>query len=384
MARKRAIFEDVGDTTTPPTAPTTGVIDRHPKGARGAIRIWLMSLFALVCLMIVVGGMTRLTDSGLSITEWRPVTGAIPPLNAEMWQDEFEKYRQIDQYQLVNRGMTMDEFKIIYWWEWGHRQLGRVIGLVWGIGFLAFWLTKRIPTGWTPRLLMLGALGGVQGAIGWWMVASGLTEGMVAVASYRLAVHLGLAFVILGLIAWYAFLLNRPEAELIAARRAREGKLYSMSTGLMHFAFLQIILGALVAGIDAGRGYTDWPLMNGVFLPPELLAMQPLWTNFFENPATTQFIHRKAGYLLAIFAIIVWLRGRKSSHSATRAAFNTLIVVMGAQIALGIVTVLYGAPWQLGIAHQATAVLLWVVIIRARHLAQFPRFDSLRTKGAKA
>jgi cytochrome c oxidase assembly protein subunit 15 len=152
----------------------------------------------------------------------------------------------------------------------------------------------------------------------------------------------------------------------------------------MHFAFLQIILGALVAGIDAGRGYTDWPLMNGVFIPPELLAMQPLWTNFFENPATTQFIHRKAGYLLAIFALVVWLRGRKSSHSATRAAFHAMIGVMATQIVLGIVTVLYGAPWQLGIAHQATAVLLWVVIIRARHLAQFPRFDSLRAQGTKA
>ena len=382
MASKRPIFEDVA-TARPSTTPQGGVIDRTRKGARGAIRLWLMSLFALVCVMIVVGGMTRLTDSGLSITEWRPVTGAIPPLNAEMWAQEFDKYRQIDQYQLVNRGMTLDEFKIIYWWEWGHRQLGRVIGLVWGAGFLFFWLTGRIPAGWTPRLLTLGALGGVQGAIGWWMVASGLTDGMVAVASYRLATHLGLAFVILGLIAWYTFLLNRPEAELMTARRSREAKLFSMSTGLMHFAFLQILLGALVAGIDAGRGYTDWPLMNGVFIPPELLAMQPLWVNFFENPATTQFIHRMAGYFLAAFAVVVWLRGRKSAHGATRAAFNAMFVVMLGQIVLGIFTVLHGAPWQLGIAHQATAVLLWVLIIRARHLAQFPRFDSLRnTKGA--
>ncbi|MCC5962047.1 MAG: COX15/CtaA family protein [Rhodobacteraceae bacterium] len=384
MAKNRAIFEEVGKDTPPSRTASPGGIDRARSGARGAIRLWLMSLFALVCVMIVVGGMTRLTDSGLSITEWRPVTGAIPPYTAEMWAEEFEKYRQIDQYTIVNRGMTMDEFKIIYWWEWGHRQLGRVIGLVWGVGFLWFWLRGQIPTGWTPRLLALGALGGVQGAIGWWMVASGLTEGMVAVASYRLAVHLGLAFVILGMIAWYAFLLNRPESDLIAARRAREGRLFSMSTGLMHFAFLQIVLGALVAGIDAGRGYTDWPLMNGVFIPPELFAMQPLWTNFFENPATTQFIHRKAGYLLAIFAVIVWLRGRKSTYSTTRAAFNAMCVVMAAQIALGIATVMYGAPWQLGIAHQATAVLLWVLIIRARHLAQYPRFDRLRGKGTPA
>ncbi|MGY6696915.1 MAG: heme A synthase [Roseinatronobacter sp.] len=384
MAKRRAIFEEVAEPGKPRVQPTTGLIDRARPGARRAMRAWLLSLFALVCVMIVVGGMTRLTDSGLSITEWRPVTGAIPPLNAEMWEEEFQKYREIDQYRLMNQGMTLSEFKVIYWWEWGHRQLGRVIGLVWAVGFLAFWLTRRIPAGWTPRLLGLGALGGLQGAIGWWMVASGLNEGMTAVASYRLATHLGLAFVILGLIAWYSFLLNRPEAELIAARRGREGRLFSLSTGVMHLAFLQILLGALVAGIDAGRGYTDWPLMNGVFIPPELFAMHPLWVNFFENPATTQFVHRKVGYLLAAFAIVLWFLGRKSAHSATRSAFHAMIAVMIGQIVLGVATVLYGAPWQLGIAHQATAVLLWVLIIRARHLAQYPRFDSVRGQGARA
>ena len=382
MSGKRAIFTEVTG-SEPPQKPSGGVIDRAPQGARGAVRLWLLSLFALVCVMIVVGGMTRLTDSGLSITEWRPVTGAIPPLNEAAWMAEFDKYRAIDQYQLVNRGMTLDEFKVIYWWEWGHRQLGRVIGLVWAAGFLFFWLTKRIPAGWTGRLLLLGALGGTQGAIGWWMVASGLNEGMVAVASYRLATHLGLAFVILGLIAWYSFLLNRSEADLLAARRAREGKLFSLSTGLLHLSFLQILLGALVAGIDAGRSYIDWPMMHGVFVPPELFEMTPFWVNFFENPATTQFFHRMTGYALAIFAVVVWLRGRKSTHRATRAAFNALFAVVWAQIVLGVFTVLYGAPWQLGIAHQATAVLLWVLILRARHLAQYPRFDSLRG-GAKA
>jgi len=382
MTGKRAIFAEVTG-AEPPQAPKGGVIDRAPKGARSAIRLWLLVLFALVCAMIVVGGMTRLTDSGLSITEWRPVTGAIPPMSDAAWMVEFEKYRQIDQYQLVNRGMSLDEFKVIYWWEWGHRQLGRVIGLVWAVGFAFFWLTKRIPAGWTGRLLLLGGLGGLQGAIGWWMVASGLNAGMTAVASYRLATHLGLAFVILGFIAWYSFLLNRSEAELLSARRAREGKLFGLSTGLLHFSFLQILLGALVAGIDAGRGYTDWPLMNGSVVPPEILEMTPIWVNFFENPATTQFIHRISGYLLAAFAVVVWLRGRKSTHAATRAAFNAMFVVLLAQIGLGIVTVLYAAPWQLGIAHQATAVLLWVLILRARHLAQYPRFDALR-KGAKA
>ncbi len=384
MAKNRAIFEEVGTSRPDKAQPVTGVIDRHPKGARKAIRLWLLVLFALVCVMIVVGGMTRLTDSGLSITEWRPVTGAIPPFSQEMWLEEFEKYRQIDQYQIMNQGMSLEEFKIIYWWEWGHRQLGRVIGLVWGLGFLFFWLTKRIPTGWTPRLLGLGALGGLQGAIGWWMVASGLNEGMTAVASYRLAVHLGLAFVILGLIAWYSFLLNRPESDLIAARRAREGQLVTLSTALVGLAFLQIILGALVAGIDAGRNYTDWPLMHGVVVPPELFDLRPLWMNFFENPATTQFFHRKIGYLLALLALFVWLRGRRSTHGVTRSASHAMLLAMLAQIVLGVVTVLYGAPWQLAIAHQATAVLLWVLIIRTRHLAQYPRFDALRGQGARA
>ena len=180
------------------------MIDARPRGARRAIRAWLAVLFVLVLAMIVVGGATRLTGSGLSITEWKPVTGAIPPMNAADWQSEFDLYRQIPQYQELNRGMSLSEFQYIYWWEWGHRLLGRVVGLVWALGFVFFWATSRIPTGWTPRLLSLGALGGLQGAIGWWMVSSGLNEGMLRVASYRLATHLGIAFLILGLITWYA------------------------------------------------------------------------------------------------------------------------------------------------------------------------------------
>lgn len=239
------------------------MIDKGRRGARGAIRIWLMMLFVLVMAMIVVGGLTRLTDSGLSITEWAPVSGALPPMSEAAWQSEFDKYRQIPEYQLQNVGMSMAEFKFIYWWEWGHRQLGRFVGLVWALGFVGFLVTRKIPPGWTGRLLLLGGLGGLQGAIGWWMVASGLTGDRIDVASYRLATHLGLAFVILGVIAWFTFQLGRSERDLMQQRRVREGKLFSMSTGLMHFTFLQILLGALVAGIDAGRNYTDWPLMAG-------------------------------------------------------------------------------------------------------------------------
>src|SRR6056297_3359150 len=259
MAEKRKLFEEVETDRSAAPKPAGGVIGRARSGARGAVRLWLMALFALVVVMIAVGGLTRLTDSGLSITEWAPISGAIPPLSAEDWQAEFDAYRQIPEYQLQNKGMSLAEFKVIYWWEWGHRQLGRVIGLVWAVGFLGFLLFRQMPAGWAGRLFLLGALGGLQGAIGWWMVASGLTGTMLDVASYRLATHLGLAFVILGLIAWYVFRLGREDRDLMQARRSREGKLYGLGTGLLHFTFLQILLGALVAGIDARRTYNDWP-----------------------------------------------------------------------------------------------------------------------------
>lgn len=381
MAKKpRTLFEEVDSAEAVRPVVETGVIDRGRSGARGAIRVWLMILFALVFVMIAVGGMTRLTDSGLSITEWRPVTGAIPPLNAADWASEFEKYKQIDEYQLQNAGMTLAEFKVIYWWEWGHRQLGRVIGLVWFVGFMWFLLRRQIPVGWTPRLLILGALGGAQGAIGWWMVSSGVTtgEGMLDVASYRLATHLGLAFVILGFITWYAMLLGRPERDLMQARRAKEGKQYGLATGLLHFAFLQILIGALVAGIDAGRYFVDWPLMQGQVFPPDAFSIEPVWRNFFENPGLVQFIHRVTGYLLAIFGVVVWLRGRTSAHANTRFAFNAVMAALVLQIVVGVTTVLYAAPVHIALVHQALAVILWVLILRARFLSQYPIATSLR------
>ncbi|MEM1430944.1 MAG: heme A synthase [Pseudomonadota bacterium] len=378
--KKRSIFEEVGDKAPDRSAPLqTGVIDRAARtGARGAIRIWLMLLFALVVVMIAVGGLTRLTDSGLSITEWAPITGAIPPLSAEDWQAEFDLYRQIPEYELQNRGMTLAEFKVIYWWEWGHRQLGRVIGVVWAVGYLGFLVARQIPPGWAGRLLIPGILGGIQGAIGWWMVSSGLEAGMLDVASYRLATHLGLAFVILGLLAWYIFRLGRTQTELLQAQRAKERKLWGMSTGLLHLSFLQILIGALVAGIDAGRSYTDWPLMAGQFFPANALDLEPLWRNFFENSGLVQFVHRVTGYLLFLFAIGAWFAGRRSVHSATRAAFSTVMGLMLLQLVLGIVTVVHAAPWHLAIVHQFTAVALWVAILRARFLSGYPRADALR------
>ncbi|SHI45580.1 cytochrome c oxidase assembly protein subunit 15 [Palleronia salina] len=378
MATKRSIFEEVDSGGKPAEAPRGGMIDARPRGARRAVRIWLMILFALVVVMIAVGGLTRLTDSGLSITEWAPVTGAIPPMNEAAWQAEFDKYRAIPEYQLQNKGMTLEEFQFIYWWEWGHRQLGRLIGLVWALGFVGFLVTRNIPPGWTGRLIGIGALGGLQGAIGWWMVSSGLTGTALDVASYRLATHLGLAFVILGLIAWWTFSLGRPDAQLMQARRSREAGLMRLGGWLVGLTFLQIILGALVAGIDAGRGYTDWPLMAGGFFPPYPFDIQPVWRNFFENDGLVQFMHRMSGYVLLAFGIFVFLRARRSPFTATRGAFGAMLGMMFVQMLLGIVTVVHAAPWHLAILHQFGAVVLWVLVLRARHQTAYPRAQSVR------
>ncbi len=386
MSGKRSIFEEVGAAGTAPTAPQGGVIDAgRRKGARGAIRLWLMLLFVMVMAMIAVGGLTRLTDSGLSITEWKPVTGALPPMNEAAWLVEFEKYKAIPEYQLQNKGMSLSEFQFIYWWEWGHRQLGRTIGLVWGLGFLGFLVSRQIPSGWAGRLFGIGVLGGLQGAIGWWMVSSGLSGDRLDVASYRLATHLGLAFVILGFIAWYVYLLGRDERALLQARRSREDRLFRMGTGLMHFAFLQILLGALVAGIDAGRAFPTWPSMNGEFFPSEAFYVPdgqggslPVWHAFFENPGLVQFMHRMSGYLLFAFGVVAYLKSRKSPNPETRDAFTLMFGAMLGQVALGIFTVLTVARWEVAISHQILAVLLWALIIYARFNAAYPKTVSIR------
>jgi cytochrome c oxidase assembly protein subunit 15 len=385
MAGKRSIFEEVEAGKVSPAAPAGGGIDARPRGDRAGVRLWLVGLFLLVAVMIVVGGLTRLTDSGLSITEWNLVTGVIPPLDAATWASEFAKYQAIPEFQLQNTAMTLEAFKVIYWWEWGHRFLGRVIGLVWAVGFLWFWARKQVPPGWTGRLLLLGALGGLQGTIGWWMVTSGLVGTRVDVVSWKLATHLGLAFVILGVLAWYVFLLGRSEAELMTARRGREAKLYGLSTGLLHFTFLQIVLGALVAGIDAGRAFPTWPLMNGSFFPANAFYVPdgqggslPVWRAFLDNPGLVQFIHRMSGYLLLAFGIVVWLRGRRSSYQATQGAFHLVMGMLVLQMALGIATVLTVAHVHVAITHQIGAILLWVLILRARYLSQYPVAGSIR------
>ena len=369
MSKPRSIFEEVAE-KAPAAAPAPA---RRPRYARRGIALWLMLVFALVVAMIAVGGLTRLADAGLAITEWRPVTGALPPLDAAAWEAEFARYRATPQFRNANPDMTLAEFRAIYWWEWGHRALGRLIGAVWALGFLWFLLRRRIPPGWTTRLLGLGALGGLQGAVGWWMVRSGLTGEMVSVASTRLAVHLGLAFAILGLIAWYVLTLLRPEAELLQARRQRNPGLMAWGTALVAVAFVQVLLGALVAGIDAGRSYPEWPLMAGAVCPPGALELQPLWRNFLDNRGLVQFNHRLLGYLLLALGVAAWARSRSSALSHIRRAFDAMLLALAAQVALGIAAVLYAAPWQIAVAHQAGAVALFVLAIRARFAALYPR-----------
>ncbi len=385
MAQKRSIFEEVAVKPSAAPVPAGALIARDTSRARRGLRLWLALIFALVVAMITVGGLTRLTDSGLSITEWRPLSGAIPPLSEADWQAEFAAYQAIPEYQLQNKGMTLEAFKRIYWWEWGHRQLGRVIGAVWALGFLGFLAARAIPPGWTGRLFGIGPLVGLQGAVGWWMVTSGFKGTMLDVDSTRLAVHLGLAFAILGLIAWYILLLGRSDAELLKARRMQEPKLFLRASGLMHLAFFQILLGALVAGIDAGSAFPTWPDMNGQFFPADAFYVPdgqggslPAWHAFFENPGLVQFVHRIWAYLLLAYGIFAWVHGRRSAHAATRRAFHLVLGMLVLQLGLGIATALTLASPHVAIQHQFGAVLLWVLILRARYLSRFPQAGSIR------
>ncbi len=374
MARQRSIFEEVGaeKRAAPDPAPAGPSPREQRERWRAAAVRWLIVLFALVLVMITVGGLTRLTDSGLSITEWRPVTGALPPMSAADWDAEFALYREIPEFRLQNSAMTLAEFKSIYWWEWGHRQLGRLIGLVWAAGFAWFALRHRVPRGWVQRFLGLGLLGGLQGAIGWWMVSSGLSGDRLDVAPYRLAVHLTLAFSILGLIGWYAMQLRRGEMDLFQARRQREAKLARLAGILVAMIMVQVVLGALVAGTDSGAAYPEWPLMAGQVFPPDAFALTPGWRNWFENLGLVQFNHRIWAYLILAKAAFVWWRARGSGRIAVRRAFDWVAVLVFGQVALGIATVEVAAAWPAAIAHQTLAVIVLVTVIRARFLSLYP------------
>ena len=324
----------------------------HRAVTSRAVSNWLFIVAGFVCLMILVGAATRLTDSGLSITEWKPISGALPPLSEEAWEAELELYRSTTEYQVQNRGMSMDAFKMIFWWEWGHRQLGRTIGLIYAVPLAFFWLRGELSASLKPRLLGLLVLGGLQGAIGWWMVASGLVD-RLDVSQYRLATHLGMAFVILGASIWLAL-----EARY-GPPAIRIGKLTGWALGLWGLVFFQIILGAFVAGLDAGMIYNTWPLMNGELVPSDYLGGQGFIPAVFESHAAVQMNHRWTAYLLAIatgvFAFLIW----REPRVVMKPFMLILPALVLAQMALGIATLLSVVPIGLALAHQAGAVLLF-------------------------
>jgi cytochrome c oxidase assembly protein subunit 15 len=341
---------------------------------RRAIRAWLIALALLIFCMVIVGGATRLTESGLSITEWKPVTGTLPPLSDADWQSEFAKYQAIPQFQL-NRGMTLAEFKTIYWWEWTHRFLGRFIGVAFLPPFLFFLWRGWVEPGLRAWLWLIFGLGALQGAIGWWMVASGLS-GRVDVSQYRLATHLTLACVIYAAIVWTARRLV-PGAEVAGAPpRLRIG-----AHVLLALVLVQIYLGALVAGLDAGLIYNTWPLIDGHLVPERdaLFPEAPWWRNLFENRLTVQFDHRMTGYLLWLAAVLHAVDAGRAlrSHPVARGA-TILAAAVTLQAVLGILTLLYQVPIALALAHQGMALIVLTIAV-----AHAERLSAVHSSGSQ-
>jgi cytochrome c oxidase assembly protein subunit 15 len=324
--------------------------------SRHVVGLWLLAVALLITAMVTVGGLTRLTGSGLSITEWHPVTGVVPPLSDQAWQAEFAKYQRIPQYQLQNRGMSLGDFKTIYWWEWSHRLLGRLLGFVFFLPFLFFAFTGAIPRAGLPRMVVLFALGGLQGFVGWWMVESGL-ETRVSVSQYRLAIHLGVAIILLGAILWTAFEYMRSRSSSPA--RGRSG-MTTASFVLVGLIYLQLLLGALVAGLHGGLIYNTWPSMDGRVFPETPFFSSPWWINFFENPGLAQFDHRIGAYIITIAVGALWIAGRRAKlEGFARLSSNTLLAAMLLQILLGIAILVSQVPVPLAALHQATAVALF-------------------------
>jgi cytochrome c oxidase assembly protein subunit 15 len=319
-----------------------------PQASRKQVGIWLLAIAVIILAMVTIGGLTRLTGSGLSITEWDPIMGALPPLNDAEWAQAFAKYQTIPQYLLENRGMSLEAFKGIFWWEWTHRLLGRLLGVAFIVPFLWFaWAGAIRKSDW-PRMLVLFLLGGLQGFIGWWMVESGL-EARVSVSQYRLAIHLGTALLLLVAILWIALEYLRD----LKTQPKPAGRGFAFAA----LVYCQMLLGALVAGLHAGLIYNTWPDMNGRFLPEHPFFSSPWWINFFENPGLAQFDHRVGAYIVAGFAVFIYARGLKLSGYA-RTSAKLVAGITAFQVALGIVTLLLQAPESLAAFHQVTAAAL--------------------------
>ena len=328
-----------------------------------AIGRWLALWAVMIALLVLIGGATRLTESGLSITEWQPVSGVIPPLNDSAWTAEFAKYRAIPQYELLNHGMSLAEFKTIFLWEYLHRLWARLLGVALAIPFLWFAPRGRVPRDLWPRLTGLLVLLGLQGALGWWMVKSGLS-GRMEVSQYRLAAHLLAALLLYAFTVWMAADLMGPRQErAVNADRA-------LSTGLAALAWLvpfTAASGAFVAGLRAGKIYNTFPLMGGALVPPGYGQLTPWWRNLFENPSAVQFNHRVIAMATFALAIWVWYRGRRSSNPRMQRASRLVLAAAFLQVALGIATLLLAVPVVLGVAHQAGAVLLFTAALLALH-----------------
>jgi cytochrome c oxidase assembly protein subunit 15 len=339
------------------------------------IRLWLWIIAGLIFAMVVVGGATRLTQSGLSIVEWNPVIGVVPPLNHDSWQAEFKKYQAIPQYRQLNRGMSLADFKVIYWWEWAHRLLGRVIGAAFLLPLLWFLWKGWMEIAFLGRLWLIFAVGAIQGIVGWWMVASGLQD-RVEVSQYRLAFHLTLACALFAAVLWTAqrTLRAEPHTSVVTERRAGPPSVRLRATA----AFIpilvlgQIYLGALVAGLHAGLIYNTWPLIDGSFVPKasQLLFQDPWWRNLFENPLTVQFVHRTVAYVLWIVTLAHAIDAARIAKQAAASAI-LLVAAVSFQAALGIVMLLHQAPIGLALLHQAVAVaVLAIAVVHAARLAR--------------
>jgi heme a synthase len=351
-------------------------ISAGPTSQNTTVRWWLIGVATLIALMVLVGGATRLTESGLSIVEWKPVAGTLAPLTEAQWHEAFEGYKKIPQYRELNAGMTLAEFKTIFWWEWSHRLLGRFIGVAYLLPFLYFLWRGALGTELKRRLWLIFALGAVQGAVGWWMVASGLTQ-RTEVSQYRLAAHLILALVIFSAIVWTVRRMHVRPATAAALRL----KLFSQL--LLGLTFLQIYFGALVAGLRAGRAYNTWPTIDGAFLPSaeRLFFEAPWWRNLFDNVLTVQFEHRMTAYLL--LAVALWHAIDATRARATGAVIAGawwLVAAVVLQAVLGILTLLNQVPIDLALAHQAVAiVVLTIAVVNVERLSP-RRVDAISEK----
>ena len=329
------------------------------------IAAWLFVCCALVFAMVVVGGVTRLTHSGLSIVEWQPIVGTLPPLTDAQWREAFAKYQATPEYRLVNHGMDVEAFKGIFWWEYFHRLLGRAIGVVFFVPLAWFVVRRRIPPGLAPRLAAIFLLGGLQGAMGWYMVRSGLVDDP-RVSHFRLTAHLGLALAIFAAMFWIGLSLVRPSRP---RRDPGSVRLRRAAVALAALVFAMALTGGLVAGIRAGFAYNTFPSMNGHVVPPEILMLDPWYDNFFYNMATVQFDHRLLAWTLAVAVPAFWWRVRRSgvASGAARVGATLLLAALVVQIALGIATLLLRVPVPLAALHQAGAVLLFAAALNVAH-----------------